>query len=396
MTLNSSPLSFQHLETELRLFCGEDSLTALARELKRNGCQRAVVVCGRSVSTSTAMDQLRKALGPVLIGECTAVRSNSPLPAVEAVAQMLGELSADAVVAVGGGSAAVTARAASILLAEKRPAQALCTRRLPNGEFESPRLSAPKLLQFIVPTTPSNAFVKAGSAIHDSGTGQRLALFDPKTRAKGIFLHPEFLRTSPSELVLSASLNTLSTAVEALESPRCDPVSEAMLKHSVRLIAQYLHHTPVEDILPRECLAIAAVLCGRGTEQSGGGLSSVLAHAIGHRSKVANGLVNAVVLPHTMRFNLPATAQNAARISEALRFGSPNGESQLNEPSQVITALEALLAKQSIPRRLRDIGVAQADLAAIADVAMSDWFIHRNPRRVSSADEVLAILEAAW
>ena len=390
MNSNTSSSSFQHLAPELRLFCGEDSLAALARELQRNGCKRAVVICGRSVSTSNAMDLLRKALGPVLVGESKAVRSNSPVPAVEEAARTLGELQADAVIAIGGGSAAVTARAASILLAEKRPAQELCTRRLPDGQFESPRLGAAKLPQFVVPTTPSTAFVKAGSAVHDPGTGSRLALYDPKTRVKALFLHPEFLRTAPSELVQSASLNTLSTAVEALESPKCDPISEAMLMHSLRLIAQHLDRVSPEDIAARERLALAAVLCGRGTEQSGGGLASVLAHAIGHRSKVANGIVNAIVLPHTMRFNAPVTAQGSARIAEALRLGSANAD------SQHVEVLELLLGKLPIPRRLRDIGVAEEDLAHIAHAAMSDWFISRNPRRVSAEEEVLGILKSAW
>ncbi|MDF3836690.1 iron-containing alcohol dehydrogenase family protein [Cupriavidus basilensis] len=396
MTTNSSSLPFQHVAAELRLFCGADSLVALQRELQRGGCRRAVVVCGRSVSNSNAMDLLRNTLGPLLVGECNTVRSNSPVPAVEQTARMLGELGADAVIAIGGGSAAVTARAASILLAEKLPVQDLCTRRTPGGQFESPRLNAPKLPQFVVPTTPSTAYVKAGSAIHDSDTGHRLALFDPKTRAKALFLHPEFLRTSPAELVQSASLNTLSTAVEALESPKCDPISEAMLMHSLRLIAQNLDGMSLENVPSRECLAIAAVLCGRGTEQSGGGLASVLAHAIGHRSKVANGIVNAIVLPHTMRFNAPTALHSADRIVEGLRSVSAAGELQQVGSERAVEVLEIFLAKLSLPRRLQDIGVAQVDLVHIADAAMSDWFISRNSRRVSGASEVLAILEAAW
>ncbi len=384
------------MAAELRLFCGADSLDALARELKRSGCRRAVVISGQSVGKSSAMNLLRDALGPLLAGQCTAVRSNSPVPAVEEAARGLAELGADAVIAVGGGSAAVTARAASILLAEKLPAQQLCTRRLPSGEFESPRLGAPKLPQFVVPTTPSTAFVKAGSAIHDPANGQRLALFDPKTRAKGIFLHPQFLASSPSDLVRSASLNTLSTAVEALESPRCDPISQAMLMHSLRLIAQHLHSESAQDIAGRENLVLAAVLCGRGGDQSGGGLASVLGHAIGHRSHVANGIVNAIVLAHTMRFNAPATRETSVRIADALRVTQEPGGSHHAKPTQAVEAIEALLLSVSVPRRLRDIGVAREDIAPIADAAMSDWFIGRNPRPVSSVDEVRAILEAAW
>ncbi|MDR6854914.1 iron-containing alcohol dehydrogenase family protein [Variovorax guangxiensis] len=385
--MTSPSLGFQHLAAELRLYCGEDSLAALAKELKRSGSKRAVVVSGRSVSASPAMDLLRSALGPVLVGESQSVRPNSPVQAVEEAVRVLRELEADAVIAIGGGSAAVTARAAAILLAEQRPPQELCTRRLPSGQFDSPRLDAPKLPQFVIPTTPSTAFVKVGSAVHDADTGQRLALFDPKTRAKALFLHPEFLRTAPADLVMSAALNTLSTAVEALESPKCDPVSEAMLTHALRLVARHLDRMVPEDVSAREYLAIAALLCGRGTEQAGGGLASVLAHAIGHRAHVSNGIVNAIVLSHTMRFNEPATQATSARIAES--FGQPPAAAAAD-------VLASLLAPLPIPHRLRDIGLAQEDLDAIASAAMSDFFISRSPRRVQGAADVRAILDAAW
>lgn len=394
MNQSTSPLSFQHVAAELRLFHGPDSLTALARELKRCGLGRAVVVSGRSVGKSSAMTRLRDALGSALVGECSTVQSNSPVPAVEATARMLGELKADAVIAVGGGSAAVTGRAAAILLAEGRSARDLCTRRLANGEFDSPRLNAPKLPQFVVPTTPSTAFVKAGSAVHDPATGERMALFDPKTRMKAMFLHPEFLRTAPSSLVESASLNTLSTAVEALESPRCDPVSEALLMHALRLVGQHLH--AADDLGARERLALAAVLCGRGTEQTGGGLASVLAHAIGHRSEVSNGIVNAIVLPHVLRFNMSEITETVAKIGDSIGGAATPGASQQAVFDACVMGLERLLGQLDIPHRLRDIGLMESDLPHIAKAAMGDWFIKRNPRRVADAADVQAILAAAW
>ena len=396
MKPSPSPLSFQHALPELRLYCGEDSMTALARELKRRGCQRAVVVSGNTVSHTAAMRLLRTTLGEVLVGESHAVKTNSPVPAVEEVAAVLRALNADAVIAVGGGSAAVTARAAGILLAEKRPVQDLCTRRQPNGEFNSPRLAAVKLPQFVVPTTPSTAFVKAGSAILDLETDQRLALFDPKTRAKALFIHPEFLRTTPLDLVQSAGLNTLSTAVEALESPKCDPLSEAMLRESLRLNATYLGALSSESTCVRERLSIAGVLCGLGTEQAGGGLASVLAHATGHRVHMANGIINGIVLPHTMRFNAPATLESAARIVESLPSVLIGGTSPEPAPARAVEALETLFGALNIPRRLRDIGVARDDLDRIAEAAMADWFISRAARRVSSMAELRGILELAW
>jgi alcohol dehydrogenase class IV len=102
---------------------------------------------------------------------------------------------------------------------------------------------------------------------------------------------------------------------------------------------------------------------------------------------VSNGIVNAIVLPHTLRFNEPATQATSARIAES--FGHPSAAAAAD-------VLASLLAPLPIPHRLRDIGLAQADLDVIASAAMSDFFISRNPQRVQGAADVRGILDAAW
>lgn len=382
---------YQYVAPELRVYHGQESLAALKRELTRNGCQRAVVVCGRTVKRSEALVVLEEALGSLLAGVTASAYENSPVSGVQETANFLDSVRADAVIAIGGGSAAVTARAAAILAGEKQPISALCTRRLADGQFESPRLNAPKLPQFVVPTTPSTAFVKAGSAVHDD-EGQRLALFDPKTRAKAVFIHPAFIATAPVELVRSATLNAFANAVEALEAPRCDPFSEALLMHALRLIEANLALAGEGDAKSRELLVAAAILCGRGTEQGGTGLASVLAHAIGHRSHVANGIVGAIVLPHTLRYNAVVTADRGRAIVDVLGDRSGRHSSAPNAS----VAVDAFLAGIPAPRKLREIGIAQEDLGDIAAAAFTDWFISRVPRPVSDAGTLVEIMQAAW
>ncbi|HSI47076.1 MAG TPA: iron-containing alcohol dehydrogenase family protein [Ideonella sp.] len=385
-------LSYQHVSAELRLFHGSESLLALRRELERAGSRRAVIICGRTIARSTELQMLRETLGSLVAGVCPSAREHSPVAGIEEAASLFEQLGADAIVAVGGGSAAVTARAAAILNGERRPLAELCTRRMADGRFESPRLNAQKLPLFVVPTTPSTAFVKAGTAVHDA-QGKRLALFDPKTRARAVFVHPGFLQTAPDALVQSAALNALANAVEALESPQCDPVSEALLMQALRLVQRGL--TAFDGLHAseaRETLVVAALLCGRGTEQGGTGLASVLAHAIGQRSHVANGVVNAIVLPHTMRFNAPVTAQRSPSIRQALA----ELDAEPSADTSAIGRVQVLLARVDLPRRLRDIGVLHDDLAPLAEAAMADWFVSRNARPVKDVQTLLEVLEAAW
>jgi alcohol dehydrogenase class IV len=48
-----------------------------------------------------------------------------------------------------------------------------------------------------------------------------------------------------------------------------------------------------------------------------------------------------------------------------------------------------------MPRRLRDVGLDRAALAAIADHTMDDWSLTRL-RRPAAREDLLHVLEAAW
>ncbi|WP_051237105.1 iron-containing alcohol dehydrogenase family protein [Ottowia thiooxydans] len=386
-------LNFQHAPAAQRIFCGSDSLASLGRELDRLGCSRAVIISGASLARDEGTTaRLRDALGSKLAGWIPGTVEHSPVPAVLEVSRELERLQADAVIAVGGGSPIVTARAASIMLAEGSDAHRLCSQQDAGGKWISPRLVHPKLPQLVVPTTPTTACVKAGSAVLDPVSGRRLALFDPKTRAHAVFIDPQLVNAVPASLVLSASMNTLAMAIEGLESPQANPFSDALLMQSVRLLSDHLVAAINDDAHGRCELVVAAALCGQGTDFGGAGLASVLGHAIGHRHGVANGVVNAIVLPHTMQFNARATERGAPKIGMALGAASqprPNIKDAINR-------LQTLLGTLPVPTRLRDVGIAQSELGQIAEDAMGDWFLQRNPRPVASSAEVLSLLQSAW
>jgi alcohol dehydrogenase class IV len=387
---------FQHTSPAFRTYCGDDALAALPRELERAGARRVVVVCGASLARhADALARVRGALGERCVAVFDGVREHSPVPSVEAGARLLAQSQADGVVAVGGGSAVVTARAASILLAEQQSVRALCTRRLPDGKLVSPKLGAAKLPQWVVASTPTTAYAKAGSALLDAQTGERLALFDPKTRAQALFIDPVLAASAPVALVESASLNALAMAVEGLEASEGNPIAEAQLRHALTLAATWLPRLRAEPADPqvRMQLMLAALLSGFGTDTMGGGAASVLAHATGPRAGVANGLVQAIVLPHVMRFNASVTGERPRRVTHAL--GTHAADPARPAADQAIEAVGQLFERLGIARRLRDLGVEQALLPQIAAHGIDDWFIERNPRRVTQADAE-ALLHAAW
>jgi alcohol dehydrogenase class IV len=386
---------FQHVTPAFRTFCGEDALAALPRELDRLGSSRAVIVCAPWVRDHPlVLATIEKVLGARLAGCFDSVEEHSPVPVVGQARQSLEHARADAVIAVGGGSAIVTARAATILLAEKRDVRDLCTRSEADGRLTSPRLAAPKIPNWAVPTTPITAYAKAGSAVRDPDTGERLALFDPKTRAQGIFLDPAMALTAPASLARSAALNAYAMAVECLQACTDDPLAEALLVHALRMLAQWLPqlNSAPDNPEPRLRLMLAALLCGQGSDYVGGGLAQALSHAAGPRSSVSNGVVEALLLPHTMRFNAPVTGAGLNRIADALDTGPAAGAAS---DERAITAVGRFLTDLAVPARLRDVGMTRAALAEVAGHAMDDWVITRVPRRVERP-ELDKLLDAAW
>lgn len=386
--------SFQHTTPALRLYSGPDSLAGLARELDRMKCKRAVLFCGPWMAQGPLMERIAAALGERQVGVFSDVLGHSPVASVEAAATLLNHLQADAVIAVGGGSSIVTARAASILAAEGKSCEELCTTTDAAGKIHSPKLLAAKLPQLIVPTTPTTAIVKAGSAVFDPVQGKRLAMYDPKTRAQSVFIDPDMVMSAPRELVISASINTFSMAIEGLTSNAKDPMADALLMHVLRLLAQHLPGIAAHDSAAlRADLVVAGVMCGQGTDHTAAGITTVLGHAIGARYEKENGIVNAIVLPHVLRFNGEAASAGMTKVAAAL--GLPNAAGQAATDG-AIQAVKAFVATLGIPSRLRDIGIPREHLAELSQLAMGDWFLKGNPRPVTGAHELQSIMKEAW
>ena len=387
--------SFSHNTPAQRIEQGADCLRFLASEVDRAGSRQVVVLCGATLGKpGSPLIRVTEALGARCVGVYRGVRADSPLSAVEDAVAAVRRLHADAIVAVGGGSAITTARAVAILLAEKARVQDLCTRRLGDGKLISPKLLEPKIPVFNVPSTPTTAAVKAGSAVLDPVEGRRLALFDPKARARAVFIHPELIASSPRQVFVGAGLNTLTQVVESLMSPRGDPIADALLLHALRMLRSLL---PVvasgDDLQARADLVIASILCGQGSDYTGAGMTIPIGHALSTRFHVGMGMSDSIVLPHVLRFNAEASPAGIDKLAFALGVHAATFEARVDA---VVDALKSLFADLGVPSRLRDTGVEKASLAGIAAICFDDWFIQSNPRPIQDVDEVRQLLERAW
>lgn len=396
--------SFRYKSSPARIHVGEDSLSRLPKVVDRAGAERAFVVCGRTVAHRTdLLARIREALGESYAGFFDGVRSESPLPAVREGVRAAEDASADLLVAVGGGSAVVTARAITILLAEEGSPRELCTQYPPDGDPISPRLEEPKLPNVVVLTTPTTAANRAGTAVQDDEEPRRLEFFDPKTRPEAVFVDPGALRTAPVDLYRKTAATTFCGLVDSLQAPQMNAFSLADLRQALELTRTHLPALSERPDDPdvRSQLAVAALLANRASQaRSYEGGAGSLASGLVHQMQVLyddvhQGAATTAVTVPGMRFNRDALLEEQARLADIWGIAG-DATSDERKAKAATEAVEAFLEAVGMPLRLRDLGVPKEDVDRIARQAMSDYFLQTNPREVEDVEELTEVLLEAW
>ena len=394
---------FRHVAYPVRAFAGDNALSNLNQAVQRAGARRPFVVCGQSVAKRTdLLERVAEALGEPPVGVFEGVQSGSPVPSVLEGHRAARDAGADVIIAVGGGSAVVTARAIVILLAEGGEPRDHATRYPPGQPPVSPRLMAPKIPNILVLTTPTTAATRAGTAVIDGETGHRLEMFDPKTRPSAIIWDTEALLTAPADLCVSASGSLFSGVISALQAPKLNAMAAADLLAALGLLVENLPavRKPRDDGNARVNLCVASFIYNRAWDTGAGGSAlgvvSALAHSLDTRyPDCSHGAAYSITTGPGMRFNRDFNLAGQARVADALGVREP-GASDRDAADAAADATTAFFEAIGLPVRLRDVDVPPEGIAAIAGDALTDFGLHRNVRPVAAAEELETLLRSAY
>ena len=399
----SAVAPFRHTAYPVRIHAGDDALSNLRAAVQRAGAKRPFVVCGQSIAKRTnLLERVAEALGEPPAGVFDGVQTGSPVPAVQQGARMAREADADLIIAVGGGSAVVTARAIIILLAEGDDPREHATKYPPGQPPVSPRLTRPKLPNILVLTTPTTAANRAGTAVIDGETGHRLEMFDPKTRPAAVIWDTEALLTAPAELCVSASGSLFSGVIGALQAPTVNAMAMADLLASLGLLVENLPtvRKDAANGAARVNLCVASFIYNRAWDSGAGGSAlgvvTALAHSLDTRyADCSHGAAYSILTAPGMRFNRDYNVAGQARVADALGVrepGADDGEAADAAADAVGGFFEAI----GLPVSLRDVGVPAEGIAGIAEDALTDFGLHRNVRPVQGVEELEGALRGAW
>lgn len=307
---------------------------------------------------------------------------------VQAAFESYLESGCDALLAIGGGSCIDLAKAVAIL--SGNGGQILDY----EGIDRATSLIPPMVM---VPTTGgSGSDVSQFCVVTDTTRRLKLTIGGRALVPEISLTDPELLTTMSGELTAHTGIDALSHAIESSVSEASDFLSKGLAIDAIRGIVE---HLPVAaqnplDLAAREGVARASLQAGMAFTNALLGATHAIAHQIGGALDLPHGLLNAILLPHVMRFNAETHADRYVDVAGALGVETEALDAA-TAAELAVERVEALSRSLGIPSGLQEIGVDPADFDTFAVNALRDAYIATNPRPVSE-DDVRRICVAAY
>jgi alcohol dehydrogenase class IV len=251
-----------------------------------------------------------------------------------------------------------------------------------------------------IPTTYSGAEWTVGFGVRDAASRTKSGATGALVR--GIVYEPELTLGLPRDQSAGTAMNALAHCAEALYTAGHSEERDRHALAGAGLISRWLPAVAANgrDRQARRGLLAGAMHAGAAL-QAGMGVAHAMAQALGARFGLAHGAMNAVSLPHALRFNREAVPEALARLAAAM--GGRDQEAAPIAPATHGTATDHRdpiarveeLAAFAGPLRLRDYGVPREELPAVAELAATRPAIKGNPRP-APPEAILELLERAW
>jgi maleylacetate reductase len=379
---------FTYVSHQQHVIFGAGALTALAEGVERNGWRRILLCTTGSFRRSGRVAQIEAMLGPGLAAIYDTVQPHVPESQVAEVRALAAEHQVDLLIGLGGGSAIGMAKA--VCLALETP----------------PPPGWPRVSVAAIPTTYAGSEMTPISGVtrrQADGSWRKVTVDDPRILPRLVIYDPQLTLDLPPALTASTGLNALAHCVEALYSITGHPLSQAAAASGAGHIGRALPRcwAAGDDLADRTEMLLGAHLAGASLSSTALGLHHGLCHVLGGTAGVPHGMANAIILPHAMRFNADA----AMPPYPAPAWGVTLASSMSLDPvpsSAVQAALAAadhvakLVGQMQLPQRLREVGVPETDLPALAQLAFQNRTVQNNPKPIASPAVIEQLLRAAW
>lgn len=394
-----------------QLVFGNNSVADLGRLAAKRGWKRVFIVTDPRLVEAGLLDAVQTPLreANIATGVFDGGEPEPSVAAAERAAEAARSFGPDAVLGLGGGSNMDLSKIVAVLLAHGDP---------PFKYFGWNNVPGPVTPLVEVPTTAgTGSEVSHAAVLTDTANQIKVSTLSPYLRPALAVVDPRLTFSCPPTVTADSGIDALTHAIEAytatnfadLETPADQPagfglayegaypLGQALAEKAIELVGKHLVNVVRDgsDVVAREGMALAATTAGIAFSNCAVALVHGLEYPIGAVLHCSHGAGNGLLLPHVMRFNLPAREAEFARIAELLGQ-STAGVTTRVAAERAVEAVERLTKEIGIPQRIRDLGGKREQLAGFAERSFAiKRLLATNPRPATQAD-LLAILEAAF
>ncbi len=385
---------------------GPGAVRQLGDVAKRLGLKRILVVTDARLVEAGIYDEVQLPLSEW--ATLDVFTGGEPEPSLRVAELCVGharEFAPDGLIGLGGGSNMDLAKMAAAVLAHGGT---------PRDYLGEDRVPGPILPLICVPTTSgTGSEVSAAGVFTDSDNHIKAGAISNYFRPRVAVVDPRLTLSCPRKVTADSGIDAMTHAIEAytavdnatfpLPSGEVSlfqgrhPLGDCLAEKAISLIGKNLARAVdhPNDLAAREAMSLGAMLAGLAFSNVGVALVHALEYPIGGATHCTHGAGNGLLLPHVMRYNLPARQREFARIAELLGMDT-TGRTEREAAVQAVFAIENLNRKIGIPARLRDLGAQREQIPEFAAKALTIARIIRVNPRVPNVPEMVQLLNEAY
>jgi alcohol dehydrogenase class IV len=286
------------------------------------------------------------------------------------------EAGANGIVAIGGGSSMDLAKAMGLMATHESPFEQYGSAK------RGSRLIGKIPPLVAIPTTSGTGSEVSVGAMIILDSGVKELFVSPNLIPATAICDPDMTFGLPSSLTAATGMDAVTHCIEAFLVPTVHPPAEAIAIDGLeRAVGQGMLKRAVKDGADRDARWHMMMASTEGALAFVKGLGSVhaLSHAAGRLPEPAlhHGTLNAVFLPHLLRFNHGAAPDKYSRIRRAMG---------LSDGADIADAVQDLNNAIGIPPNLARMGLTTAHADGIVEYALKDLAHHTNARPVTADD----------
>lgn len=370
---------------------GENALDGAAKYFEKMG-KKALIITGAVTVKSDSFSELVSALDKAGVahavfsdihGEPTDVTVNAALAAYR-------ENGCDCLVAIGGGSALDTMKAAAVLAAKGGKIADYMGKTI---EGELPFMAA-------IPTTAgTGSETTRFTVITDTATDVKMLLGGAPLIPDLAIIDAKFTVSAPKSITAATGLDALTHAIESYTSKKAQPLTDAVALSAVKRIFKYLPaaYKNWNDLTARSEMSVAAFEAGVAINNASVTLVHGMSRPIGANFHVPHGISNAMLLEKCLAFALDGNYPRFAELGRAIG-AADNTDSDKTASEKLLGAIRELCAVCEIPT-LEGYGIDREKFFAVLDKMSEDAVKSGSPANTVkpvSVDDVKAIYRSLW